>query len=84
VCAIRLVIFMRIHPLIAGITRTFELVGKELLNFVLSFGVLFSFLAFVARIRLVNLSILYTIYYLLYTVPTPFPTCSINNDGISF
>lgn len=43
--------FMNIHPHIAGIAKTFRVVGFELINFLLSFGIIFVFLAFLAHIR---------------------------------
>ena len=41
----------QIHPAISSVTRTFESVGKELVNFFVSFGVIFVLLAFIAFIR---------------------------------
>lgn len=46
-----MIVFMNIHPHIAGIAKTFRVVGFELINFLLSFGIIFVFLAFLAHIR---------------------------------
>lgn len=51
ICAFRSIIFMQVHPHIAGIYKTFKVVGMELINFAISFGVIYSFFAFVAFIR---------------------------------
>eukprot|EP00873_Tetraselmis_striata_P028356 jgi/Tetstr1/448620/TSEL_035866.t2 len=48
---IRLVVFMKVHPRVATITRTFETVGTELLNFLFSFGIIFIFMALTAHLR---------------------------------
>jgi hypothetical protein len=48
---VRLVIFMKVHPRVATITRTFETVGTELLNFLFSFGIIFIFMALTAHLR---------------------------------
>jgi len=51
VCGIRVIVFMGIHPFIEGVYATFITVGRELVNFLLSFGIIFMFLAFIAHIR---------------------------------
>lgn len=51
ICAVRIIIFMSLHPHIAGICKTFEVVGLELVNFLFSFGIIFVFLAFLAYVR---------------------------------
>jgi len=51
ICAIRIIIFMGIHPHIAGVYLTFKMVAMELLNFLFTFGIIFMFLAFLAHIR---------------------------------
>eukprot|EP00873_Tetraselmis_striata_P023759 jgi/Tetstr1/444023/TSEL_031963.t1 len=48
---VRLVVFMKVHPRVATITRTFETVGTELLNFLFSFGIIFVFMALTAHLR---------------------------------
>lgn len=50
-CCVRMIIYMRIHPSISTITETFMSVGRELLNFFFSFGLIFCFLAFIAHVR---------------------------------
>jgi len=47
-CCIRVIIYLKVHPAIAGCTRTFEICFWELVNFFFSFGVIFVFLAFIA------------------------------------
>eukprot|EP00873_Tetraselmis_striata_P016585 jgi/Tetstr1/436849/TSEL_025626.t1 len=49
--AIRMIIFMKVHPAISGICHTFQVVTVELVNFLLSFGVIFVMLAFTAFLR---------------------------------
>jgi len=51
ICAIRVIVFMGIHPHIAGVYATFKTVGRELINFMFSFGIIFMFLAFIAHVR---------------------------------
>jgi hypothetical protein len=48
---VRLVVFMKVHPRVATITRTFETVSTELLNFCFSFGIIFVFMALTAHLR---------------------------------
>jgi hypothetical protein len=47
-CCIRVIIYLKVHPAIAGCTRTFEICFWELVNFFFSFGIIFVFLAFIA------------------------------------
>lgn len=51
VLGFRLVVFMKIHPKMAKITRTFETVGGEMVNFCFSFGLIFLFMALTAHLR---------------------------------
>jgi hypothetical protein len=50
-CCVRLIVFMRIHPSISSITETFISVGRELVNFLFSFCLIYIFLAFIAHVR---------------------------------
>jgi hypothetical protein len=51
IVGVRLVVFMKVHPRVATITRTFETVSTELLNFCFSFGIIFVFMALTAHLR---------------------------------
>lgn len=48
-CYVRVIIYMEIHPSISSITTTFEYVGFELISLMLSFGIIFLLLAFIAH-----------------------------------
>lgn len=50
-CCIRMIVYMKMHPSISSITETFISVGRELVNFLFSFGVIFAFLAYIAHVR---------------------------------
>jgi len=50
-CCVRMVIYMKMHPSIASITETFMAVGLQLVNFMLSFGAIFLFTAYIAHVR---------------------------------
>ena len=50
-CCVRMIIYMRVHPAISNISDTFFAVGKELANFLVSFGIIFFFLGYIAFIR---------------------------------
>eukprot|EP00191_Tetraselmis_sp_GSL018_P004087 CAMPEP_0177607570 /NCGR_PEP_ID=MMETSP0419_2-20121207/17990_1 /TAXON_ID=582737 /ORGANISM="Tetraselmis sp., Strain GSL018" /LENGTH=978 /DNA_ID=CAMNT_0019102165 /DNA_START=848 /DNA_END=3781 /DNA_ORIENTATION=- len=51
VCCVRLMIYLKVHPKIASVTETFESTASELLNFLISFGMIYVFLAFTANVR---------------------------------
>jgi hypothetical protein len=48
---VRVILYLKVHPRIAAVTRTFEVCFWELLNFFFSFGVIYVFLAFIAHIK---------------------------------
>mmetsp|Transcript_26182 Transcript_26182/g.73392 ORF Transcript_26182/g.73392 Transcript_26182/m.73392 type:complete len:553 (-) Transcript_26182:215-1873(-) len=50
-CLVRMIIYMKFHPSISSITETFISVGRELVNFLFSFALIFFFLAFIAHVR---------------------------------
>mmetsp|Transcript_11477 Transcript_11477/g.27248 ORF Transcript_11477/g.27248 Transcript_11477/m.27248 type:complete len:315 (+) Transcript_11477:183-1127(+) len=50
-CCIRVILYLKIHPHIAGVTRTFELCAWELVNFLISFSIIYFLLAFIAFIK---------------------------------
>mmetsp|Transcript_22280 Transcript_22280/g.56221 ORF Transcript_22280/g.56221 Transcript_22280/m.56221 type:complete len:634 (-) Transcript_22280:401-2302(-) len=49
-CA-RVIVYMQMHPTIASVSHTFASVGRELVNFMFSFGIIFMFLAYIAHVR---------------------------------
>eukprot|EP00191_Tetraselmis_sp_GSL018_P000684 CAMPEP_0177602062 /NCGR_PEP_ID=MMETSP0419_2-20121207/14653_1 /TAXON_ID=582737 /ORGANISM="Tetraselmis sp., Strain GSL018" /LENGTH=1574 /DNA_ID=CAMNT_0019095491 /DNA_START=721 /DNA_END=5445 /DNA_ORIENTATION=- len=51
---LRIVVFMKFHPRLAAVARTFELIAAEMLNFLFSFGIIFFFLAFTAHVKFGN------------------------------
>uniref|UniRef100_A0A061R8S4 Ion transport domain-containing protein n=1 Tax=Tetraselmis sp. GSL018 TaxID=582737 RepID=A0A061R8S4_9CHLO len=50
-CCVRMIVYMKIHPSISSIAETFERTSGELVNFLLSFGAVYLFLAFIAHVR---------------------------------
>mmetsp|Transcript_26207 Transcript_26207/g.73452 ORF Transcript_26207/g.73452 Transcript_26207/m.73452 type:complete len:508 (+) Transcript_26207:4143-5666(+) len=54
-CCFRVILYLKVHPLIAGVAQTFEVCFWELLNFFFSFGVIYLLLAFIAYIKFGNM-----------------------------
>eukprot|EP00873_Tetraselmis_striata_P014405 jgi/Tetstr1/434669/TSEL_023760.t1 len=49
-CALRLIVYMKMHPHLGTIVSTFGAVSVQLINFLVSFGTIFVFMAIVAHI----------------------------------